>query len=268
MIVWGIVIRNGFDELDDPWYHRGITQHAYLEGNDKVALCGFRPPLTGSRGRVAGRASACRPPPTTPCAACAPAWSWRRGPASRSRSSRSDRPWRSRSRRGWPSLGRFPSASHRALPPRRPCPLKPRPLLRGHRQPGPRRQPSHRRARPRHRGCDGTPAATNRLLRRPQCPSATTAACWPGACTGRHPDDACDTPSPGAPDGSDARDNGEPPGTGEGRAAPLLSGLGRSAAVPTVSRPSGGRLDDRSSAPSGRRARRRRPPPRRAGRCS
>ena len=51
LIVWGIVIRAGFDELDDPWYHRGITQHAYLEGNDDVALCGFRPPVTGTRGR-------------------------------------------------------------------------------------------------------------------------------------------------------------------------------------------------------------------------
>jgi hypothetical protein len=51
LIVWGIVVRAGFDELDDPWYHRGITQHAYLEGHDDVALCGFRPPVTGSRGR-------------------------------------------------------------------------------------------------------------------------------------------------------------------------------------------------------------------------
>jgi hypothetical protein len=51
LIVWGIVVRAGFDELDDPWYHRGITQHAYLEGHDDVALCGFRPPVTGTRGR-------------------------------------------------------------------------------------------------------------------------------------------------------------------------------------------------------------------------
>jgi hypothetical protein len=51
LIVWGITIRAGFDELDDPWYHRGITQHAYLEGNDDAALCGFRPPATGSRGQ-------------------------------------------------------------------------------------------------------------------------------------------------------------------------------------------------------------------------
>jgi len=54
-IVWGIVIRNGFDELDDPWYHRGTTQHAYLEGNDNVAICGFRPPQSGSRTRRRSR---------------------------------------------------------------------------------------------------------------------------------------------------------------------------------------------------------------------
>jgi hypothetical protein len=50
-VVWGIAIRNGFDELDDPWYHRGTTQHAYLEGSDEVALCGFRPPQSGPRNR-------------------------------------------------------------------------------------------------------------------------------------------------------------------------------------------------------------------------
>jgi hypothetical protein len=50
-VVWGIVIRNGFDEMDDPWYHRGVTQHAYLEGHDDVALCGFRPPASGPHTR-------------------------------------------------------------------------------------------------------------------------------------------------------------------------------------------------------------------------
>lgn len=54
-IVWGIVIRNGFDELDDPWYHRGTTQHAYLEGHDNVAICGFRPPQSGARSRRRSR---------------------------------------------------------------------------------------------------------------------------------------------------------------------------------------------------------------------
>ncbi len=51
LIVWGIVVRNGFDEMDDPWYHRGITQHAYVEGDDNAAICGFRPPLSGPRQR-------------------------------------------------------------------------------------------------------------------------------------------------------------------------------------------------------------------------
>jgi hypothetical protein len=54
-VVWGIVIRNGFDELDDPFYHRGTTQHAYLEGNDNVAICGFRPPQSGPRTRRRSR---------------------------------------------------------------------------------------------------------------------------------------------------------------------------------------------------------------------
>ena len=54
-IVWGIVIRHGFDEIDDPWYHRGTTQHAYLEGNDNVAICGFRPPQSGPRTRRRSR---------------------------------------------------------------------------------------------------------------------------------------------------------------------------------------------------------------------
>jgi hypothetical protein len=54
-VVWGIVIRNGFDEIDDPWYHRGTTQHAYLEGNDSVAICGFRPPQSGPRTRRRSR---------------------------------------------------------------------------------------------------------------------------------------------------------------------------------------------------------------------
>ena len=54
-VVWGIAIRNGFDEIDDPWYHRGTTQHAYLEGHDSVALCGFRPPQSGPRTRRRSR---------------------------------------------------------------------------------------------------------------------------------------------------------------------------------------------------------------------
>jgi hypothetical protein len=55
LVVWGFVVRNGFDELDDPLYHRGVTQHAYLEGDDTVALCGFRPPVSGPRDRRRAR---------------------------------------------------------------------------------------------------------------------------------------------------------------------------------------------------------------------
>lgn len=54
-VVWGIAIRNGFDEIDDPSHHRGTTQHAYLEGNDNVAICGFRPPQSGPRTRRRSR---------------------------------------------------------------------------------------------------------------------------------------------------------------------------------------------------------------------
>jgi hypothetical protein len=70
-IVWGIVIRNGFDELDDPWYHRGTTQHAYLEGNDNVAICGFRPPQSGPRTRRRSRLGLPTPGEHPMCGMCA-----------------------------------------------------------------------------------------------------------------------------------------------------------------------------------------------------
>jgi hypothetical protein len=70
-IVWGIVIRNGFDELDDPGYHRGITQHAYLEGNDNVAICGFRPPQSGPRTRRRSRLGLPSPGEHPMCGMCA-----------------------------------------------------------------------------------------------------------------------------------------------------------------------------------------------------
>ena len=54
-VVWGIAIRNGFDEIDDPLYHKGVTQHAYLEGSDSAAICGFRPPQSGPRTRRRSR---------------------------------------------------------------------------------------------------------------------------------------------------------------------------------------------------------------------
>jgi hypothetical protein len=70
-IVWGIVIRNGFDELDDPGYHRGTTQHAYLEGNDNVAICGFRPPQSGPRTRRRTRLGLPTPGQHPMCGSCA-----------------------------------------------------------------------------------------------------------------------------------------------------------------------------------------------------
>jgi len=70
-VVWGIVIRNGFDEIDDPWHHRGTTQHAYLEGNDNVALCGFRPPQSGPRTRRRSRLGLPTPGEHPMCGMCA-----------------------------------------------------------------------------------------------------------------------------------------------------------------------------------------------------
>lgn len=70
-IVWGIVIRDGFDELDDPWYHRGTTQHAYLEGHDIVAICGFRPPQSGPRTRRRARLGLPSPGEHPMCGMCA-----------------------------------------------------------------------------------------------------------------------------------------------------------------------------------------------------
>ena len=46
-VMWGIALRDGYDELDDPSYHRGLTGHAYVPGDDRVAICGYRPPSRG-----------------------------------------------------------------------------------------------------------------------------------------------------------------------------------------------------------------------------
>jgi len=54
-VVWGIPIRNGYDEIDDTHYHRGLTGHAFLVGNDRVALCGYRPPRRGLLSRRPAR---------------------------------------------------------------------------------------------------------------------------------------------------------------------------------------------------------------------
>ena len=70
-VVWGFVVRPGFDELDDPHYHRGTTQHAYLEGNDLVALCGFRPPRSGPRTRRRSRLGLPTPGSNPMCGMCA-----------------------------------------------------------------------------------------------------------------------------------------------------------------------------------------------------
>ena len=70
-VMWGIAIRNGFDELDDPWYHRGTTQHAYLEGNDNVAICGFQPPQSGPRTRRRSRLGLPTPGEHPMCGICA-----------------------------------------------------------------------------------------------------------------------------------------------------------------------------------------------------
>ncbi|CAN5584941.1 hypothetical protein BH24CHL9_BH24CHL9_03130 [soil metagenome] len=29
-VVWGVAVRPGFDELDDTFYHCGLTQHVFL----------------------------------------------------------------------------------------------------------------------------------------------------------------------------------------------------------------------------------------------
>ena len=50
-VMWGVPIRVGFSELDDPWYHRGVTGHAFLVGDDQAALCGYRPRRRGFLSR-------------------------------------------------------------------------------------------------------------------------------------------------------------------------------------------------------------------------
>jgi len=50
-VMWGVPIRTGFSELDDPWYHRGLTGHAFLVGDDQAALCGYQPRRHGFLSR-------------------------------------------------------------------------------------------------------------------------------------------------------------------------------------------------------------------------
>ncbi len=42
-ICWGVKRRTGFSEIDDPLAHRTARAHAYVAGNDRLALCGYRP---------------------------------------------------------------------------------------------------------------------------------------------------------------------------------------------------------------------------------
>jgi len=51
MVMWGVPIRAGFSELDDPWYHRGLTGHAFPVGYDQAALCGYQPRRRGFLSR-------------------------------------------------------------------------------------------------------------------------------------------------------------------------------------------------------------------------
>jgi len=56
-LLWGVRRRRGFSDLYDPRAHDGLTQHAFIVGNDVRAVCGFRPyrwrgqavPLTAAR---------------------------------------------------------------------------------------------------------------------------------------------------------------------------------------------------------------------------
>jgi len=40
---WGVKRRTGFSEIDDPLAHGTAQAHAYVAGNDRLALCGYRP---------------------------------------------------------------------------------------------------------------------------------------------------------------------------------------------------------------------------------
>lgn len=47
-VIWGVARRAGLDEQDDPKAHAGLTQHAFEQGNDDRAICGFEPPKRAS----------------------------------------------------------------------------------------------------------------------------------------------------------------------------------------------------------------------------
>jgi hypothetical protein len=70
-VLWGIVTRDGFDELDDPSWHTGMTAHAYLLGDDGEAICGFHPPKSRVRGRERARLGLPSPGVHRTCTRCA-----------------------------------------------------------------------------------------------------------------------------------------------------------------------------------------------------
>ena len=178
LIVWGIVVRAGFDEMDDPWYHRGITQHAYLEGHDDAALCGFRPPVTGTRGRRRPRLGLPSAADHPMCGICA-RMVVRRGPACPCPSSPTDQRSPCRWHPAWLPRSRHPSAWHLARPRRRaprPAPVAPTAAPSGPPMPPPCRH-----------GCVAMPVVARPRRRRRHCPSAMTAACWLGAFTSTTP---------------------------------------------------------------------------------
>jgi hypothetical protein len=50
-VVWGVPLRPGFSDDDDPRAHEGVAQHAFEIGSDRRAICGFEPPVRATPGR-------------------------------------------------------------------------------------------------------------------------------------------------------------------------------------------------------------------------
>jgi hypothetical protein len=71
MIMWGDAVRDGYDELYDPSHHRGMTGHAFLEGNDDEALCGYRPPMRNVFSRRVAKLGIVSDELHTKCEKCA-----------------------------------------------------------------------------------------------------------------------------------------------------------------------------------------------------
>ena len=43
-MIWGVPLREGHSDDDDPRAHQGVAQHAFEIGSDERAVCGFEPP--------------------------------------------------------------------------------------------------------------------------------------------------------------------------------------------------------------------------------